>query len=131
MKNISVRFGLIASAAFILWVCIEHALGYNTTKMEIGQYTRLESAYLFWLLIIITLIARKKQPGGVITFPECFKTGIIMVIIYSTVTAVWLAIYQHFINPEFYPLVRPFSIDQMKAAGKSEADIASTLKKLT
>ena len=130
MKNTSVRFGIIASIAFILWVCIEHALGYNTTKMEVGQYTRLASAYLFWLFIIITIIVKKKESGGSISFAQSMKTALLMIIVYSFITAIWLAIYQHFINPDFYSFLRKFSIDQFKAERKSELEITRALKEI-
>ncbi len=130
MKNISIRFAIIASIAFIVWVSIEHLLGYNTTKMEAGEYTRLASAYMFWLLIVIALIVKKKQQRGVITFAEGFKTGIKMVVIYSFITAFWLAFYQHVINPEFYPLIKQFSINQMQTQGKTELQIADAVKEI-
>lgn len=130
MKNISIRFAIIASVTFIIWCCIEHLMGYNTTKMEMGQYTRLASAYLFWVFIVITIIFKKKELGGIVSFASCLKAGVTMVIIYSAITAVWLAFYQHFINPDFYPLVKQFSIDQMKVAGKNEMEMASEIKEI-
>ena len=130
MKNTSIRFAIIASVTFIIWCLVEHLLGYNTIKMEVGQYTRLASAYLFWLFIVITIILKKRELGGIVSFAACLKAGLLMVIIYSAITAVWLAIYQHFINPDFYPLVKQFSIDQMKAAGKNEMEMASEIKEI-
>ena len=53
-----------------------------------------------------------------------------MVAIYSFITAIWLAIYQHFINPDFYTLIKQFSIDQMKAAEKNEFQIADSMKEI-
>lgn len=130
MKNVSISLGIIASITFILWVCVEHALGYNTTKMETGEYTRLASAFLFWLFIVLTLILKKNEVGAGLTFAQSFKAGVLMVIVYSFITAIWLAIYQHFINPDFYPLIKQFSIDQMKASGKSELQIADSMKQI-
>ena len=130
MKNIAIRFGIIASTIFIIWVCIEHVLGYNTTKMEIGQYTRLASTYLFWLFIVITIVLKKKELGGIVSFASCLKEGVLMVVIYSAITAVWLAVYQHFINPDFYVLVKQFSMDHMRTEGKTELQIADAIKEI-
>ena len=130
MKNISVRFGIIVSLAFILWVSVEHLLGYNTTKMETGEYTRLASAYMFWLFIVITIVFKKKQLGGVISFAEGFKTAILMIVIYSFISAIWLAIYQHFINPDFYLLIKQFSMDLLKREEKSALEIAEAMKEI-
>lgn len=130
MKNISVRFGMIASVIFIVWVSIEQLLGYNTTKMEIGQYTRLASAYVFWLFIIIALITKKKECGGEISFSVSLKAGILMVAVYSFITAVWLAIYQHFINPDFYSLIKQFTLEQLTATGKAQSEINDAMKEI-
>ena len=130
MKNISVRFGIIASISFILWVCVEHALGFNTTKMETGEYTRLASAYLFWLFIVITIIVKKKEMGANITFAQSMKTALLMIVVYSFITAIWLAIYQHLINPDFYSLIRKFSADQFKQEGKSMLETSEALKEI-
>ena len=98
--------------------------------METGQYTRLASAYMFWLFIVITIVFKKKQLGGVISFAEGFKTAIVMIVIYSFITAIWLAIYQHFINPDFYQLIKQFSMDLLKSERKSELEIAEAMKEI-
>ena len=130
MKSISIRFALIASITFIVWVCMEHLLGYNTTKMQIGQYTRLASAYLFWMFIVITIVVKKKELRGIVSFASLLSTGVHMVIIYSVITAVWLAIYQHFINPDFYPLIKQFSLEQLQAERKTDLEIVESMKEI-
>lgn len=38
--KIEVKYALISTVALIVWVITEHLLGFNTTKMEVGQYTQ-------------------------------------------------------------------------------------------
>ena len=99
--------------------------------MEVGQYTRLASAYLFWLFIVVTIILKKKELGGSISFSQSMKAALLMIIVYSSITAIWLAIYQHFINPDFYSLMRKFSADQFKADGKGALETTEALKEIT
>jgi hypothetical protein len=52
MKTPAVKYAVIALIFSIVWTFIEHVLGYNTTKHEIGQYARLIPALFitFWWL---------------------------------------------------------------------------------
>lgn len=65
-----------------------------------------------------------------VTFAQSLKTGVMMVLVYSFITALWLAFYQHVINPEYYSLVKQFSIEELKAEGKTELQITEAMKEI-
>ncbi|CAF5222376.1 unnamed protein product, partial [Rotaria magnacalcarata] len=102
MNTISIKYGIAASLAFIIWVLIEHALGFNTTKLKMGEITRLASVFVFYLFIIICIWRKKQSTNGHLSFAQGMEAGTIMVIIYGMITAVWLAVYQHFMNPSLF-----------------------------
>lgn len=126
MNKISIKYGITASLLFILWVLIEHALGFNTTKIKMGEKTRLASAFVFYLFIIICIWKQKQSTNGHLSIAQGMKTGTIMVIIYGMITAIWLAVYQHFINPSLFENMMLFTEEKLKAnnATPEEADTA-------
>ena len=51
MNPISIRYSLYLLAFTIAWIMMEHYLGFNSTNLQQGQYTRFVPMILFWILI--------------------------------------------------------------------------------
>ena len=115
MNTISIKYGITASLVFILWVLIEHALGFNTTKLKMGELKRLASAFVFYLFIIICIWKQKQSATGHLSLAKGMEAGTIMVIIYGMITAIWLAVYQHFMNPSLFENMMLMTEEKLKA----------------
>jgi hypothetical protein len=130
MKNIAIRYGLIAAGIFVAWTLLEHVLGLNTVHLAAGEKTRLASAFIFYLLIFLCLRAKKKSSDAVFTYMDAIKTGSLMVIVYSAITAAWLAIYQNLLNPEMHVLMVDYTRQKMEHAGATEEQMAQALEQV-
>jgi hypothetical protein len=132
-KNILV-YGLIAGTivASIMLVSVtslshrEGNFDYNTS-LFIG-YGSMLIAFSFVFLGIRNY--RDKYSDGVITFGTAFKTGIMIVLIASTMYVLaWLTCYYFFI-PDFMEKYSAHTIDQLKASGASQAEIDKQAKEM-
>ena len=73
---------------------------------------------------------RNKYNGGVISFGKAFKTGILMVLIASTIYVVaWLVDYYFFI-PDFMEKYSAHTLEELKAGGASQVEIDKETKEM-
>jgi hypothetical protein len=129
MKKPAVRYALIALAITFVWIIIEHLSGWNTTHHNIGQYTRMLPMILFWVMIFVVVNQSRGQRTEY-PFNEGLRNGILMSLIYCAGFTLMIAVYQKFINPEFFDTLKAYTIDQMTQADKTQAEIDQTLKNM-
>lgn len=132
-KNIitcGVIAGLIVSALMLTSVnYYSHCEGNVDlgTSMVIGYASMLIA---FSLVFVGIKNYRDKYNGGVISFGKAFKTGILIVLIASTIYVVaWLVDYFYFI-PDFAEKYAAHMLNELKAGGASQEEIASQTKEM-
>lgn len=130
MKNTATRYGIIAAAIFVLWTLLEHMLGLNTTRLREGEITRMISAFVFYFIIFLCLRAEKKKASGSLTYMQGLKSGVLMVLVYSGITALWLVFYQHILNPNMHELMMEFTRKKMLNAGATPEEQAKALNEI-
>ena len=122
--------GLIVSALMLFMVnYLSHCKGnvdYDTS-MLIGYASMLIS---FSLVFVGIRNYRNKYNAGVISFGKAFKTGILIVLIASTVYVIaWLIAY-YFFMPDFLEKYSAYTLDKLKASGASQAEIDKEIKEM-
>jgi hypothetical protein len=132
-KNILI-YGLIAGAVVSILMLfnvnyISHCEGnvdYDTSLL-IGYASMLIA---FSLVFVGIRNYRNKYNGGVISFGKAFKTGILIVLIASTIyVAAWLIAY-FFFMPDFAEKYSAQMLNELKASGASQLDIDKETKEM-
>lgn len=119
-----VKYGVLFAAIVIVYVMLEHFLGFNTTRHDIGQYTRLAGVIVPIVGIFFGIKAKRdNELNGVMTFGQGVKTGFLIAVIQTTLTTIWFWFYSTVINPEFLDTMLAFERSQMLAAGTPQAVI--------
>lgn len=122
--------GIVVSALMLFTVnYISHCEGTidYETSMLIGYASMLIA---FSLVFVGIRNYRDKYNGGVISFGKAFKTGILMVLIASTIYVVaWLIDYFFFI-PDFAEKYSAHQLDKLRASGASQVKIDSETKEM-
>jgi amino acid transporter len=134
MKKNIIVFGLVAGIVVsALMLFIVHNLSHCggnldfDTSMLIGYASMLIS---FSLVFVGIRNYRDRYNGGIISFGKAFKTGIIIVLIASTIYVVaWLIDYFFFI-PDFPERFSAQMIDELKAGGASQVEIDKETKEM-
>ncbi len=98
----------IALILTIISVFVNHALGYNTVRHDIGDITRNAVTILFWCSIFLTIVQMRARAGEEHNFLIAFRNGFLYSVFYSGAFALFIAVYQHVINPQFYPTYRVY-----------------------
>lgn len=130
MKNTAVKYAMYPLSISIIWTIIEHFLGYNTTKHEIGQYTRMLGAIVFYILVVVAIYQVRKQQNGALRFGEGFKTGVIVSVFYSAGVSIWYALYGEIINTQYKPSLLAFERSKLEAAHATPDIIAAKMKEV-
>ncbi len=130
MWRVGFKFGLAASIVLVGWMMMEHELGFNTTKHNIGQYTRILPPFIFYFFIYIALSTRKSHQGNVLFFKHGVQSGALTTIIYSSISTVWIYFYSTLINPFFYSTLVEYETKTMQENNTSVVDTAAKLQEL-
>lgn len=101
-KNVVIKWGLIFSAASLLWNTLEYVAGFHTVHIE--QHEIFSMFFLIPAITIMTLGMReyKKQAGGVITYGQSFMSGLYISILVAVLSAPVQYVFFTFINPGFF-----------------------------
>ncbi len=124
MKNTVLKFGLISGFISILGFLAMHITGGE--NFENGMIYGFASMIVAFSLIFVAVKTyRDKQNGGTLSFGKAFQIGLYMSLIASTVYVItWLITYYNFI-PDFADKYAAYSLEQMRASGASQAEIAA------
>ncbi len=123
-----IKYSLVSAAALIIWVATEHLLGFNTTRMEMEQYTQPLIAII--VLVILFFGIREKRDkalNGRLTVIQGLKTAFFISLFYAILQGAWFALYSNVINPEYAELSMQFKTNQLIAEGKTPQQIADEL----
>ena len=127
-----IKYSFISAVALILWVTVEHLLGFNTTKMEMGQYTQPIIAIIVLAILFFGIREkRNKILNGELTIIQGLKTAFFIALFYAILQGAWFTIYSNIINPEYAELSMQFKTDQLVEEGKTSQQIADELAMTT
>ena len=134
MKKNIIIYGLIAGSivsAIMLFTTnyLSHCQGnldYDTS-MLIGYASMLLA---FSLVFVGIRNYRDKYNDGVISFGKAFKTGILIVLIASTMYVIAWLIEYFFFMPDFIEKYSAVTLDRLKASGASPSEIAEQTKQM-
>lgn len=97
-------------------VLINHVLGFNTERHDIGEYARNGVTAIFWCSIFLTVVQVRAVTGKEHSFMHAFRNGSLYSVLYAASFSVFMVFYQHVVNPRFYPTYREFFEARLKAA---------------
>lgn len=123
LRNYVLAFLLTTVAIFI-----NHILGFNTHRHDIGEYSRHAVTVIFWCAIFLTIVQIRAISGRDHDFLNGFRHGCLFSVLYAASFSLLMAFYQHVINPQFYPSYREFFAVRLKAAGISAELVAIKLR---
>lgn len=130
IKRIAIRYTFILMIITIAWTLIEHYLGYNTTNHEVGQYTRMLTAFIYYFFVGLAIWKIRRTQNGELSFNDGLKVGGLLSLLYSIGITIWLAIYGELINPEYQSSLMDFERKKMVAAKLTEAEINTKLEQV-
>lgn len=97
-------------------VLVNHLLGFNTERHDIGEYARKGVTAIFWCSIFLTVVQVRAITGKEHSFMHAFRTGSLYSVLYAASFSIFMVFYQHGVNPRFYPTYREFFEARLKAA---------------
>ena len=130
MKKTVIKFGifssLIMAAGMIISLRFSDYFGFDN-----GEWIGYTTMVISFLMIFFGVRSyRDKLNGGTINFGEAFKIGGLIALITCFVyVGVWLIIYYNFM-PDFADKYAAFTIDKMKNAHKSQAEIDAAIQEM-
>jgi hypothetical protein len=126
----AVKWGVILGVAVIVWTLVIHALGFYTTRMDLGQKADVASLVLPVAAIVLALLERRRTLARPLTVKESLATGVVVGLVSAPITATFFWVYHHYVNPEWLEILVRWNRDTMQAAGKSAAEIATVETRL-
>lgn len=116
------KYGLAAGGTVCLWILAEFALGFHTTRPDIGEYSGYFSGVI--LVVSLTLLLGQRRaaaPDGHLPFRQGLGAGFRASLTAALVVCTFLLVYHQFINPDGLDLALEWKVAQLRAQGVSEA----------
>jgi len=131
MKKTVLTFGLISGFILAAMMAIMMPLYYSgKVGFDSGEIIGYTTMVLSSLLIFAGIRSQRENAGGTITFSKAFLTGLLITLVSCVVyVAAWQIIYYNY-TPDFYVKYSAYTLEKMRADGKSEAVIAAERKKM-
>jgi len=122
---------LLALVFTIAWTMMEHYSGFNTTRHDIGQYTRMVIPFVFYFLVVRAIWLQRKADGGSIPFARAVKIGAATAVLYGALSAFWFAIYAEIINPAYASTLRDFELKKLENVHATPEQVAAKMKDIS
>ena len=128
-----IKIGLLTGLGVCAWVLGEFALGFHTTRLELGRYTGYGAVAIPVAGIWLALRGRRTRQGGWLAFGEGFRAGMTVSVLCAVIAAVFLAAYNQIINPGWMQNAWKLEKARLERAGATEQQLAKqeTLMKLS
>lgn len=129
MKKNVIKFGLLSGAIVSIWMLFSmgwcHSSGTYEGNMIIGFSSMIIA---FSLMFPAVKGYRDKYNGGVISFGNAFKMGLLIALIGSSMYVVSWMIDYYFFMPDFMDKFATQLINKAQHSGKSATEIAEKIK---
>ena len=131
MKKVVITCGLIAGGIVSGLMAISMVMYTRNPDINHSYVIGYASMILAFSLVFVGIkMFRDKHNGGAVSFGKAFMIGFYISLIASTMyVAVWALEYKY-VFPDFMEKYSIQTINQIKAAGKSQAEIDAKLKEM-
>jgi hypothetical protein len=118
--KIGVKWGIILGVTICVWTMLIHMLGFYTTRLQLGQYADVVATVIPIVILFLAIRERRaRNSGQTLTIGEGLSTGVVTGLVSVPITAGFLWIYHHYINPRWMDLLVAWKEEQMRAAGQT------------
>jgi hypothetical protein len=132
MKRIVLKYGLLSGAIVVALMAVSMSL-FMTGHLEFGgsEVLGYSTMVLAFLLVFFGIRAYREETGrGAIGFGTAFRVGILITLVTCAIyVGVWEVVYYGF-YPDFLVDYQAFTLEKMRAAGETEAAIATAQQEL-
>ena len=101
MMRRALGFGLLAAGGAAAWTLIEYALGFHTTRLDVGRYTGFFGLVFPVVAIVLALRAARRARGG-LSFMQGVGEGLAVTGVFAVLGVVFLWLYYAVVNPGFF-----------------------------
>ena len=110
-----IKWGLIFSAAALLWMVFEKAMGWHGEKIEQHPVMTNLFAIVAIAVFVFALLEKRKKLGGAMSWKEGFISGLLITVVVAILSppAQWLT--HTVISPEFFDNVIAYAVEHGKA----------------
>jgi len=110
------RYGIILGVAISICIIVSHVLGFYTTNIRAGKYGDIAVTIVPIVILFLAIWARRRRQGS-LTLLQGISTGLLVILISYPISAGFLWIYQHYINPNWLEYLIAYEQTNLSQAG--------------
>ena len=123
------KYGLICGVAVCAWIGVSYALGFHTTRPEIGAHTGYLSNLIPLVTLFLLLRARRARVyDGHLSLGAGIGAGVYASFVAALIVYCGLVAYSQFINPAWIYQVLEVKVAAWRAQQVAETDIQERIK---
>lgn len=124
-----IKFGIILGLGICAYTLIAHFLGFYTNNIQAGKYGDI-IIIILPIVVLFLAIREKRRIQGFLTLLGGIKTGLLTMLISYPISAAFLWIYHHYINPNWFENILAYEQKVLENSGLSSAEIAERVNAL-
>lgn len=94
-----IKFGVIAAVALIAWTVVQYMLGFHTDKFELNYISTWGTLAILFFAVQPAIKEKQQDLGKQFSLRLGLRTGLILLLIASTIASGFMFIYDYKINP--------------------------------
>lgn len=118
------KWGAILGVSVCVWTLAIHFFGFYTTRLAAGQRADVIAIILPVTAIALALRERRRQLGRGLRLTESLMTGLVVGLVSVPITAGFLWLYHHYVNPRWLDLLVEYQRQKLTASGASAEAVA-------
>jgi len=126
--KVEIKWAFIFTAMMLIWMLLERLAGLHSTHIDKHMYySNFVAIPAIAIYLLALLDKRKTYYGGLMTYKQGFKAGIIITIIVTALSPLAQIITSTVITPDFFSNMSDFAVAQ-KDMTREEAEASFNLK---
>lgn len=124
-----IKFGIILGLGICAYTMLAHLLGFYTNNIQAGKYGDIV-IILLPIAVLFLAIREKRKRSGSLTVSEGVKTGLLVALVSFSISATFLWLYHHYINPGWLEFIIAYERESMLRAGMGASEITTRIDQI-
>ena len=122
LPRLELVWSLVFVAAMLLWIVLERALGWHSTRIDQHAKFTMLFAVIAIAIYVFALRAKRAQLGGFMSWRQGFVAGVWISVFVTVLSPLSQWLIHTIISPEFFPNLIEYTVaQQIKTREQAEA----------
>lgn len=130
MSRIAVKWGVLLTAALVVWTLVVHALGIYTVRLQYADGVDRVVLVIPGIVLTLAMLDQRRAQGGRLGLRRGLAVGTLVAAISAPLTTSFMIFYHSVINPEWLQRLIAYKSQALPAAGVASDEVDRLIAQL-